>query len=293
MRNDTTVENHLAIIKKLPLLKGKRFSVTELKGGITNANYKIRTGKKTCVARFAPKDTAILGVSKTHEVKNCAIAERLGVGPKPVKFYPEHNLLLLEYVSGQVLNKKLIRKKSSIIKLARLLKTIHEGPRFKNYVDLFDQARQYFSTAKRLGARMPGNSAYLISSIDILERKLENKSWFKPTHMDLMITNVVQTKTGLQLIDWEYSANADCRFDVAFLSFKASYTSAQDALLLKSYGSKRFSVPQLELMKCFVALHQAGWYLIETKLSKIKFDYKKYAIMHLNRFNKMAKRLSL
>lgn len=267
--------------------------MTELRGGITNTNYKIRIGRKTYVARFAPKDTAILGVHKRHELENCAAAEKLGIGPKPIQFYPEHNLSLLEYVSGRVFNRRLVRKANSIKELAKLLKKIHTGPRFKNNVDLFKQARQYFATAKRLGARMPEDNKYLRSCIDTLEKKLSRQSWVKPSHMDLMIANVVRTRKVLKLIDWEYSANADCRFDLAFLSFKASYTRAQDILLLKSYGSRKFSIQQLELMKCFVALHQVGWSLIQTKLANIDFDYKKFATMHLKRFRTMAKQLSL
>jgi hypothetical protein len=96
-------------------------------------------------------------------------------------------------------------------------------------------------------------------------------------------------------IDWlgKYSANADSRFDLAFLSFKAGYTIAQDQLLLRSYGSRKFSLHQLQFMKCFVALHQTGWFLIQIKLAEIKFDYKKYAKTHFASFNMMAKKLSL
>lgn len=265
----------------------------ELKGGITNANYKIRIGKKTYVARFAPKDTVLLGVNKTCELENCAIAEGHGIGPKPVQFYPEHNLLLLEYVHGQVSNAKRVGSKKSIQQLASLFKKLHSGPRLKGDIDIFEQTRQYFATAKRLGAWMPKNSAYLISSIDALERKLKKKSWIRPAHLDLMIANVVHTKNGLKLIDWEYSGNADCRYDLAMISFKANFNAAQDKLLLKHYGSPQLSLHQLELMKCVVALREGSWGLVQIKLSKIRHDYKEHAIRHFTRFNAMAKQLSL
>ena len=287
------MRNYRAIIKQLPLFRERFIRTEKMKGGLTNTNFKISVGKEIYVARFAPKNESALGISKKSEFRNCAIAERLGIGPKPVGFYVGHSLLLVEYIHGKVSNKTLIKKKSSIIKLARLLKTIHEGPRFKNYVDLFDQARQYFATAKKLGAWMPRNSTYLISSIDTLEKKLKKKSWIKQSHLDLMIANVIHTRRGLKLIDWEYAGNADCRYDLAMISFKANFNLAQDKLLLKHYGSPTLTLRQLELMKCIVALREGSWGLVQIKLSKIKHDYKKHATSHFARFSEMTKELSL
>lgn len=286
------MKTHRAIIQQLPLFNGKHLSVTELKGGLTNTNYKIRVGKKTYVARFAPEDAATLGVNKTRELENCEIAEKLGVGPRPVQFFSEHGLLLLEYVQGTVSNAKRIGTRNSIKALASLFRKLHSGPRLKGDIDIFEQTRQYFVTAKNIGAWMPRNSAYLISSINMLEKKLKKKSWIKPAHLDLMIANVVHTKKGLKLIDWEYAGNADCRYDLAMISFKAKFNLAQDRLLLKHYRSPAFTLHQLELMKCVVALREGSWGLVQIKLSNIWHDYKKHAVSHLTRFNKMARRLS-
>lgn len=287
------MKNYRAIIKDLPFLKGKKLSIEKLKGGLTNVNFKVRVDKKIYVARFAPDNSATLGMNKKSEVYNCTIAEKLNIGPKPVGLFPEENLFLVEYISGRVSNLKRAGSKDSIRQLAALFRKLHSGPRFKDTVDLFAQTRQYFATAQKLGSWMPKNVAYLMQSIKRIEKQLKKKSWIRPAHLDLMIANVIHTKKGLKLIDWEYAGNADCRYDLAMISFKARYSKGQDELLLNNYGSKELDLRQLELMKCIVALREAGWGLVQIKLSTLKHDYKKHAADHISRFNEIARELSL
>lgn len=287
------MKNYQAVIKSLPLLQGKKFSVEKLKGGLTNMNFKVRAGKKTYVARFAPANSVALGMHKENEVYNCTIAEKLNIGPKPVEFYSKEDLLLVEYISGRVSNLKRVGSKDSIKQLALLFKKLHTGPRFKDTVDLFVQTRQYFVTAEKLGSWMPKNTAYLMQSLERIEKRLKQKSWIRPAHLDLMIANIIHTRKGLKLIDWEYAGNADCRYDLAMISFKAKYNEAQDRLLLKSYGAKELDLRQLEFMKCIVALREAGWGLVQIKFSTLKHDYKKHASEHIDRFSEIAKKLLL
>lgn len=284
--------NYEKIIRTLPELRGRILSVQILKGGLTNKNFLIDTDFGRLVARFAPTKSGYLGMNKKYEFNHYEVAASLGIGPKPLKFYPKFGLLIVEYLEGQVLNQATIRSVRMIKKLAELFKKMHKGPKFKDSIDLFDITRKYHQTARGLRSWMPTDTPRYLQNLDQIEKELKNKKWIKPSHLDLMVENVINTRDGIKLIDWEYSANADCRFDLANISFKANFSEQQDKLLLKCYGQSSLTIRQLQLMKCVVALREAGWSWVQIKLSKINFDYKRYGMKHINEFKKLWRELN-
>jgi thiamine kinase-like enzyme len=285
------MKNHESIIKNVPLFTNKKLLITTLSGGLTNVNYKISTGKNIFVARFGPKNPLDLGISQQLGMENYEIAEKLGIGPGPIKFFPKLNLLIVKYIDGKTATPKSIRQKGVISDLGKFFNKLNNGPKLKRNIDLFEQTKNYFLTAKKLKSWFPGNISHFTNSIDKIALILKNKKWIKPSHLDLMIENVIHTKHGVKLIDWEYAGNADLRFDPAMISFKAKFSKAEDRLLLASHNN--FTLRELELMKALVGLREAGWALVQLKTSHIKFNYKKQAITHIARFKKIANKLKL
>ena len=70
-------------IARVPFLKdAKDIKTTELKGGITNLNYKIESGGKAYVLRVTGETTGLLGIKRDVEYASNKAAGELGIAPE-------------------------------------------------------------------------------------------------------------------------------------------------------------------------------------------------------------------
>src|ERR1700722_9724244 len=182
--------DHVEIIKKMPLWKDE-ISVQALSGGITNFNYLIVDGQKKYVARFAPKSNILLGLHRKQEVHNTKIASSLGVGPKIVKFVPRHNLLIAEYIEGKIFTPDQGRRSVNIKRFAKLLKKLHNGPKFSGVFDPFEFIEQYIATVRSRRAWLPPQINHSLQKLHQLKDPIGLFQVRRPCHLDLVIENVV------------------------------------------------------------------------------------------------------
>jgi thiamine kinase-like enzyme len=102
-----------------------------------------------------------------------------------------------------------------------------------------------------------------------------------------MLGNIIDTGKTLKLIDWEYSANSDPRFDLAMFSVKEGLSKRHDTMLLKAYGSK-IPPEQFAAMKAVVHFREGAWGLVQLAISEIPFDYRQYSKENLAAFKRLA-----
>lgn len=285
-----SARDHSEIIQKLPIWNEK-ISIKPLSGGITNFNYLVVAGKKKYVARFAPKANILLGLDRKQEINNTRIAASLGIGPQIIHFFPKHNLLIAEYLEGVIFTPEEGRKPANIKRLAQLFKKLHNGPKFKGSLDPFRIIEEYVGTARRKKSWLPSDIDRSLEKLKKIKAIVAPFYLEKPCHLDIMIENIVGNGKSIKLIDWEYSANSDPRFDLAMFSVKANFNAKQDALLLNAYGLK-ISRPEFEAMKAVVYFREGAWGLLQLAISKIPFDYKKYARDNIASFKAIVDKLS-
>lgn len=280
----TGMEDHVRIIKKKLPLWGNP-AVEQLHGGITNFNYLVTEGGDKHVARFAQSTSPLLGLDRRREVHNTRVASISGLGPKVVGFFPAQNCLVVEYVDGSVLTPDKARQPKNIKDMARVFRALHSGPKFKGKFDPFRTIPNYIATARARGAWVPINIDGSLSKLRRVQEAMRPLALSRPCHLDLMIENIVDTGGRLKLIDWEYSANSDPRFDLAMLSVKGNFTPRNDAALLKAYDDPKITHADLAAMKAVVHFREGAWGLVQNAVSKIPFDYKKYAKANIGAFN--------
>jgi len=282
---------HLKIIKKLPLWSNSDILVKRLDGGITNYNYLIQDGDKKYVARFAPQSNILLGLNRKREIYNTKIASSLGIGPNVTHFFPEYNLLILEYMEGNIFSSEAINQPSTIKAMEQLLKRLHNGPKFRGEFNPFKTVRKYIRIVKEAHCWLPDEINKQLSELKKIEKELEPFYKTYPCHLDLMIENILENKDRISFLDWEYSSNSDYRFDLAMLSVKGKFTPQQDRLLLKAYDKNNKDLySQIQRMKAVVYFREAAWGFLQLAISKIKFDYKKYAVDNLELFVSLTTR---
>ena len=291
------MQQHLAILRNLPIWKNRKVKTSPLQGGMTNHNYLVRDGRESHVARFAPDTLKYLKLSRPKEIYNYGIASSLGIGAKVTRYYPGYRLLILEYLPGKVLTPKKASTPSMIKKVAQLLRTLHRGPKLKGNLSSFERIRCYIAFAKRRKISLPKNIDLYLKTLKKIEGKLEADHKTQPCHLDLMLENVLETPSGkIKLLDWEYSGNADYRYDLAMFSIKADLNPEQDRSLIKAYLGKydRGLYEAMQIMKAVVYFAEGAYGVIQLVISKKKgVNYRKYAEENIGEFKRISRLYNL
>src|ERR1700689_4703467 len=84
-------------------LAGRPRTVTELPGGLTNRNYKVRTPAGTFVARVSDGGGELRAIDRDCESRNAVTAAAAGAGPPVIEYRPEDRLLVIGYLTGRTL----------------------------------------------------------------------------------------------------------------------------------------------------------------------------------------------
>lgn len=281
-----------SILRGLPVWKNRRIQIRRLKGGMTNFNFLVADRGKKFVARFAPETNVLLGLNRKKETFNIRALAKQNIAPKIVKFYSRSNLLIVSYIPGRILSPAACRDRKTITDIAYVLRDLHfSGKKFKGRFNPFDTVRNYIGIVRRRNSWLPENIQKQIRGLEQVEKQVGRFSANFPCHLDLMMENLVRTPEGIKILDWEYSANSDFRFDLAMLSAKGGFTKEDDVVFLQAYGLyDPRSFKEVQLMKAAIYFREAAWGLLQFAVSKIKFDYKKYALENLASFQSIAGR---
>lgn len=272
-----------ATLESCPLWQGqsRALSIERLEGGTTNFNFLVSDGSRKYVARFAQKASKLLGLDREREVRNTIIAGELAIAPQFVAHYPDQDLLIVEYIPGEVITPEIARRSESIREMARILLALHHAEKFEGTMNPVEIIHQYVEIARANRGWIPDGIDASVAATDSIAVELDITSE-NSCHLDLMMENIVKTDVGLRLLDWEYSACSDHRFDLAMLSVKGNFSEENDQQLAAEYVSAHAEelARQIQLMKAIVFLREATWALVQMDISTIDFDYRQYAIDH-------------
>lgn len=265
------------LIRALPVWKGP-IEVEPLGGGLTNLNYLVTDGARRYAAR-AGTDDPMLGISRRNESECVAAAADLGIAPEVV--YQSQGVMVCAFLDGTPLSPKLLDDRDRLVRVAALLRRVHDaGPSITGHLQhfsAFQVARTYIATAREGGLSLPCSEAELLAELVELEGRLAP---FHPTfcHNDLMPANLLDNGERVWLIDWEYAGIGHPLFDLAGLSSNANFSSDQDEELLTAYGlsSTGQIAEQFRIMKVVAPLREWLWAVIQRGQAQIAFDYDQY-----------------
>jgi len=285
------MDGHSKVIRKLPVFVNKVIKISPLHGGITNASFKITAGSKNYVARFGFALNKHLGTNRRQEFFNSRIAASLGIGPKIVALVPKYDLLLAEYIEGQPLTEKSVRYKGSIKKIAEILRKLHRGKNFKGRFDIYKICQKYLTRELSTGSQFKPEATTLLKDLLSIKSKLGNLPHDAQCHLDLAYTNIISSKDGLKIIDWEYSANSYHMLDLAILSAVSDFNYFHDKYLLRAYGEKVLDREKFKMLKALALIREIGWDMLQVRYSKINFNYKKFTRDNLRKYRLISKGL--
>ncbi len=282
------------ILGRLPGVDPDKSRVTPLSGGITNRNYRIQSNEASLVVRLGGKGARFLGIDRRREATASRAAASLGIGAEVVAFFPRERALVTRFITGRTLTAARARRPEALRSIGRRLRQIHRGPRFPGRFSPFDSARRYARLARRRGGPLPAEAARALQMIPALQRALGKPPAAAPCHNDLLAANFLEQGRSIRIIDWEYAAMGDPGFDLGNFCVNQGLDSAQRRRLLAAYGTDApEALRRVELMMLASDLREGFWGLLQSRLSRLDFDFAAYSRKHLKRFLRGALRRGL
>ena len=274
-----------ARIAALPCWRGK-VKLEPLRGGLSNTAFVVDDGKERYVVRCGG-DIPAHHVFRDRERAASVAAHAAGLSPELV--YAEPGVMVIRHIDGRTFAEAEVR--ANIARIVPLLATCHRelarhlaGP--ANTFWVFHVIRDY---ARSLQAARSGSDGELSRYVALADA-LEAQQMPLPIvfgHHDLLPGNFIDDGKRLWLIDWEYGGFGTAMFDLANLAANASFSPADDLLLLEAYFRQPVSEAvqrSFDAMKVASALREAVWAMVSAMhLAVPGADYGAHATDYLAR----------
>ncbi|GAB3057719.1 phosphotransferase family protein [Intrasporangium mesophilum] len=195
---------------------GQPREVTELPGGLTNHNYRVRTPTHDVVVRVSSPSSELLAVDREHEWLNSRAAAQAGVGAPVVDFLPGRGILVVEFLPGRTYAAGDVA--ANLPRIAQALRRLHAGPEFASRFDMFDIQRGYAAIVRERGLRVPSGYDALAEPAARVEAALRmHPDPLVPCHNDLLAANFLDDGGDVRIIDYEYSGTNEASFELGNL----------------------------------------------------------------------------
>ena len=280
--------NTAECIRLMPELKGLSLDIWELKGGITNRLYRVKSGDGgDYVFRFYGKKTELF-IDRDMEMENMQRLYPLGITPKLIRYLPEEKVTIVEFIPGYVLKNEDFLKENLWETIVSPIRTIHRsGIRLPYFFNPYVEVKRLRRILEGIHPHYPEFD--IPETIEILKRISEitaiSVSEYVPCHNDLLANNFILTenrgsvKGSLCLIDWEYGGMAPPWYDLADMFQEILIPREMEGQLLAIYG-EGIDIDRhkymTDLFKPFPDIYWFLWSLIQLNLSTIDFDYYQY-----------------
>jgi thiamine kinase-like enzyme len=278
-------------LDRLAVLAGRSWSVTDLPGGLTNVNLRVRTNDDRepaldLVVRCSHGDPSLLGIDREAEHRNTVAAAEAGVGAPVLEFRPELGMLVIGYLPGRALVDADFADAAVMARAARAVRALHAGPRFTGDFDIFARRAAYLATIRERGFRLPSDYEAHAGAWDDVRRALAVRAGpTVPCNNDLLAANFIDDGTQVWLIDYEYSGNNDACFELGNTAAECGFSTEMTEAWTEAYvGSPtRADLARVRLQALCSSYGWSLWGFIQAAASPLEFDFWSWG---LERFDK-------
>lgn len=255
--------------------------VHPLSGGLTNTNYRVVVDGTSYVVRIPGPSTDLLAVDRINEHHNTVCAAVAGVGPAVVHHLPEHNVMVLEYLSGRTMSAEALKEPGMPSRIASSLRTLHAGPRFLHDFNMFRLTEYYLGVVTSHDVPIPGRFNDFLPTIGRIELAMSRRPLpTVPCHNDLLAENYIDDGSKLWIVDYEYSGNNDPTFELGNTCQEQQYDENRIVELCEAYfgGSPDHLLARMRLNMVMSDVGWTLWAAIQAKVSNIGFDFWGWAV---------------
>ncbi|MBK9780757.1 MAG: phosphotransferase family protein [Anaerolineales bacterium] len=269
------------IAAKVEDWKGKDISIHQLSGGLTNTNYKVTVDGKPYFVRVPGESTDLLAIDRNNEYHNTQAAANAGVAPKVLNYFPQHNVMILEFLDGKTMSKDSLNEPEMPSRMAHAIKRLHAGERFLTDFNMFRLTEYYLRLCSERGFKIPAGYPERMPTVNEIEKAMSVKPLATvPCNNDLLAENYIDDGKQLWLIDYEYSGNNDPTFELGNTCQEMQFNDEQIKEVCAAYFGE--ATPQLiARMKLNMIMSDVGWGLwaaIQASISTIEFDFWGWAL---------------
>jgi thiamine kinase-like enzyme len=270
---DTVIED---LLDAVPALARRRRTVSELPGGLTNANYKVVTDEGAYVVRRWSRDTGLLAIDRDNEYENSVRAAAVGVGAEVIAYLPDQNTMVFEFIDGQTMSEEDLRSGIHTERVADACRRLHGAEMFRNDFNMFEIQARYLQIVKQRGFRLPERYEDFGRQLDAMREALAVRDeGTVPCNNDLLAGNFILSGERFRLIDYEYSGNNDACFELGNVWSESNLSLAALEQLVSAYYGRplRNKVARARLWGLMSKYGWTLWASIQDGVSEIDFDF--------------------
>ncbi len=269
------------VVSKMEAWKGRDVSIEHLSGGLTNTNYKVHVDGRPFFIRVPGEGTELLAIDRNNEYHNSRAAARAGVAPQILHHFPEHNVMVLEFLNGKTMSKDSLNQKGMPARMTQSIKKLHAGERFLTDFNMFRLTEYYLRLCKERDIKIPDGYLDKLETVALIEKAMSvNPLATVPCNNDLLAENYIDDGNQLWLIDYEYSGNNDPTFELGNTCQEMQFNDEQIMEVCAAYFGD-VSPAMIARMKLNMIMSDVGWGLwaaIQEKISTIEFDFWGWAL---------------
>jgi thiamine kinase-like enzyme len=273
------------IVQHLELSLGRLVGEpSPLAGGITNRNFRVTLGGTDYVIRQPGKDTDLLGIDR--EAERLANDAAAGLGIAPAVATTLDDCLVTQFIACRAISAQELANGAE--EIARALRSFHDLtvrlPASFSVPDLLDE---YAMIVRRRGGALPVGYTEVVSNASRIEAVLAFERPC-PCHNDLLPGNIIRAQDDgrMLIVDWEYAAMGNPRFDLGNLSINNDFDESTNDRLLTAYYGKAPSDARRAALKLACVLSDAregAWGVVQAEISELDFDFEGYGREHFER----------
>jgi thiamine kinase-like enzyme len=263
------------VLDVVPELAGAR-AISELPGGLTNANHKVVADAGAFVVRRWSEDTGLLAIDRDNEYENSVRAAEVGVGAGVIAYLPEHNTMVFEFLEGRTMSPEDLRRGDLVVAAAEACRRLHAARRFRDDFDMFETQPRYLRIVRERGFRLPERYLeFAPHAAAIREAFAARDASPVPCNNDLLAENFLLHDGAFRLIDYEYSGNNDACFELGNVWSESNLTLPQLEELVAAYYGRplRHKVARARLWGLMSKYGWTLWASIQDGVSDIDFDF--------------------
>jgi len=269
----------------------KNIEIVVLEGGITNKLYRIKSDKGDVAVRIYGERTEMF-INRDWEAEAMQKMAAEQISPKLVKYIPEQNVTIVEFIPGCYTMKNPDFLKPELHELSMdPVRRIHRSP--AKLSKLFDPPVEAAKMAKILLKDV--GASYPEFDIEGTLRKFEKlarhtaipREQYTVSHNDLLAENFLLVQEPykdrfarpLYIIDWEYAGMAPRYYDIADMFQEILVPREVEHRIVEHYCDGQCpdeTIRLIDLYKPYPDIYWFLWALIQKNVSSIVFDFYTY-----------------
>ncbi len=282
------------VIGRIEEWHGKDVRWEVLGGGITNFNYLLTVAgvagaaESRYVLRIPGLGTDAF-IDRERELRNHAAAAGAGVTPPLLHVVEPGHCTVVPFIAGETMHPETIAgHPDRLEKIVGAIRAYHDKAVFDNEIDLFQMIRDYTAMARDVGAPRPAELERMFPIGEAIEAAMtRDRPSLTACHCDLLSENFILDGDGkMWVIDWEYGGMTDPYFDLGDFCVEHPLSAAEERAIITWYcgamDEHRYS--RMMLHKLVADLWWSIWAMIQSRLSKIDFDFHEYGMNRMRRF---------